>query len=122
MSSITCKHGDNSCVLLRVNGEWIPYKGTTSLRKLYYRAYEADRFGSSSFYVWEYSWEYSNDYFRVTGAIFPNKFYKHLSCTSINGVEAHNLPHMIVLDQKPCNIVALGNGCGSICTHCGDRS
>jgi hypothetical protein len=115
---MTCNKEEVERVLLRVNGVWEPYFGSTSLRKLYYRAYAAKKTNSSKFYVYEFS-EWGT---KVTGAIFPNKFWKSLSCTSIDGVDAHNLPHMILLDKQKCDLITLGDGTGLICTYCGKRS
>jgi len=119
---MTCIKDENEPVLLRVDGQWVPYTGSTSTRKLYYRASEAKRSGSKSFYVYDFSWEYCGYNKKVTGAIFPNKFYRQLSCCSINGVEAHNLPHMILLGGvECCKMLTLGNGSGSVCTYCGKQ-
>lgn len=117
---MTCTKEEDEPVLLRVDGLWFPYTGSTSTRKLYYRAYEAKRSGNKTFYVWEYDYKYSGQSQKVTGAIFPNKFYRQLSCCSINGIEAHNLPHMILLGSVDnCKMLKLGNGTGSVCTYCG---
>ena len=117
----TCDYEEDplhGCVLLRVDGEWITYKGSTSTRKLYYRAHEALRSNSSSFYVYDYEGK------KVTGALFPNGFYNSLSCTSIDGVPSHALPHRILLvGKKKCNWIILGNGSGyKVCTYCGKGS
>lgn len=72
--------------------------------------------------MWEYTWDFSGKNQKVTGAILPNKFYRELSCCSMGGVEVHNLPHMILLGQEPnCKMIVLGDGSGSICTHCGKK-
>lgn len=112
---MTCTKEENEDVLLRVDGVWVPYTGTTSLRKLYYRAYEAKAKGAKSFFVFDYN-------SKVTGAIFPNKFYHQLSCCSIDGVEAHNLPHILLLGStNNCNMFTLGDGSGRVCTYCGKQ-
>ena len=110
-----CQDNDNDAVFIRVDGEWVRYNGATSLRKIYYRAYEAMRTERSCFYLHEFGAR------SVTGAMFPVGFWKSLSCISMDGIDAHNLPHRIVLEKKKCKWVNLGNGCGRVCTHCGDR-
>jgi hypothetical protein len=101
--------------LLRVDGQWVPYKGSTSLRKLYYRAYSMVREGSKSFYVYDY------EDCKVDAAIFPDRFWRSLSCCSMNGVDAHLLPTRLFAPVKKCIIVPLGNETGFVCTHCGVR-
>lgn len=73
-------------VRLQVNGEWIDYTGTTSLRKLYYRALEAQRAGNKSFFVHDFPRR------SVTGIRLKPGFHQHLSCVAINGVAAKDLP------------------------------
>jgi hypothetical protein len=103
-------------ILLRVDGEWAPYKGSTSTRKLYYRASSMVREGSRSFYVYDY------EDCKVDAAIFPDGFWRSLSCCSINGVDAHLLPTRLFAPvKKKCTIVPLGDKTGFICTHCGAR-
>ena len=104
---------DEGAVFIRVDGEWERYSGTTSLRKLYYRAYGAKKSGWGHFYIHEY------DHRVVTGAMFPVGFWKQLSCVSMDGIDTHNLPHRIVLSTKKCRWIDLGNMCGKICTYCG---
>lgn len=108
-----CTKKEQDFVLLRVNGEWIPYNGTTSLRKIYYRASGALWCNSCSFYVYEFG--------KVTGAIFPNNFHRYLSCTSINGVQVEDLPHMILLGSQEHTYQHLGDGSGKVCTYCGHK-
>tara|TARA_R110000744_G_C19104081_1_gene533940 strand:- start:100 stop:459 length:360 start_codon:yes stop_codon:yes gene_type:complete len=102
-------------ILLRVDGQWVPYKGSTSLRKLYYRASSMVREGSKSFYVYDYEDS------KVDAAIFPDRFWRDLSCFSMNGVDVHLLPTRLFAPIKKCTLVQLGNNTGFICTHCGVR-
>jgi hypothetical protein len=103
-------------VLLRVDGHWVPYKGSTSLRKLYYRASSMVRTESSNFYVYDY------EDAKVDAAIFPDKFWKSLSCCAIDGVDAHLLPTRLFAPiKKKCTVVPLGNKNGFICTYCGEH-
>jgi hypothetical protein len=103
-------------ILLRVDGEWVSYRGSTSMRKLYYRASQMVGEGSSSFYVYDY------EDAKVDAAIFPDRFWRSLSCCSMNGVDAHLLPTRLFAPvKKKCTVVPLGNGAGFICTHCGVR-
>lgn len=109
----------NEPVLLLVddgdNGvKWVEYHGTTSLRKIYYKVYEAKKFNYKGFYVYEYGKN-------VRGAVFPNNFWRQLSCVSIDGVDSHNLPHMIILDYHKHTWIYLGDGSGKICTYCGKK-
>lgn len=104
---------DLNSVFLRVDGEWVPYRGNTSLRKIYYRLHEAQRTGSHKIYIHDCGG------YLVDGGMFPNEFWRSLSCVSIDGVPTHALPHRIILQKKSCKWSRLGNGCGSVCTHCG---
>lgn len=108
-----CQKEDNR-IYLRVDDKWFPYEGTTSLRKIYYRAYSALCGGGSCFYVYEFDK-------KVTGAMFPNSFWKHLSCSSINGVSVENLPQRVILNKKNCEWSKLKGTCGSVCLYCGSR-
>jgi len=114
MDVCTNNNPDNDVYLL-VNCEWVEYRGSTSLRKIYYRAYEAYRFGRQSFYLHEFS----NG--SVKGAMFPNDFHNFLKCSSMDGIPAYALPQRIILKKKMCDWVSLGNCSGSICLHCGFR-
>jgi len=104
---------DNELLFLRVNDTWLPYRGNTSLRKIYYRAYEALTHGGQSFYVFDYESE------KVTGAIFPPHFSKYLRCSSIDGIHVSQLPSRILLQKRNCKWTRLENGLGKVCTYCG---
>lgn len=85
---------------LLVNGEWEKYYGTTSLRKLYYRATEARKCRYGSFYVYEYPKR------SVTG-IRINQYERiSIPADSIAGVPKKEFPLEIVLEKrvtKPTN-------------------
>lgn len=104
---------DQQRVLLRVDGEWVFYTGSTSLRKLYYRAYEMVRYNRSKFWVYEYENK------KVDAAIFPDSFWNYLSSISMDGVPCDEMPTRLFAKPKTCTKVKLGNGCGRVCTYCG---
>lgn len=84
---------------LLVDDEWIKYDGSTSIRKLFYRALEAQRVGASSFYVYGYS-----DVIRrrepVRGVYTSKDLTLELKCTAINDVPVSELPNVIILERK----------------------
>ena len=105
---------DSQAIFLRDSaGEWSIYNGSTSLRKIYYKAFEAQRTGSSSFWVYEHP--------QCTGAIFPDRFYIRLRCSSINDVPVQDLPTRIILEKKHCKWIGLTGEAANICTHCGKK-
>lgn len=80
-----------SQVWLYTKDGWEQYRGTTSVRKLFYRALEAQRQGSKSFFVHEYPHR------SISGARFPDDTHRHTSITSINGVAIEDIPKEIHL-------------------------
>jgi len=111
----TTKDRDEDVLFLRIDGGWIRYKGSTSLRKIYYRFHEASRNSKASVYIYEYEGR------RVDGAMFPSDFYRHLKCSSMDGIPTYALPSRIILKRKQCSWVKLGNGSGKVCTFCGHK-
>lgn len=96
-------------------GDWHPYSGQTGLRKLYVAAYEAKRGGRGKFFVYGLP-------FDATGLIvIPPTACVLSKYTSINDVPVADLPQVIVLERS-CRLVELGNKTGYICLHCGERT
>jgi hypothetical protein len=105
---------DENMVLIRQSDGWKVYNGSTSLRKLYYAAWEMHKLRKK--YCGVYGWD------NITAVIFPKHFQQFLPCTSIDGVRARDLPERIFArPKKTCKVVKLGNGLGSICTFCGKK-
>jgi hypothetical protein len=101
-------------ILIRQLRTWRVYNGSTSLRKLYYAAWEMHKLRNK--YCSVYGWD------NINAVIFPKGFQQFLSCTSMDGVQARDLPERIFArPKKTCKVVKLGNGLGSICTFCGKK-
>lgn len=84
-----------SITWLLVNDKWIRYTGSTSTRKIYYRAHEAKRVGAATFYMYGFTRDQ-----RVTGMYTTYDLTKELKCSVLDGVPVEELPRHIVLDKK----------------------
>jgi len=82
-----------SQVWLYTKDGWEQYRGTTSVRKLFRRALEAQRQGRKAFFDNDYP------YRSIYGARFPDDTHKHTSIESINGVAIEDIPKEIHLNS-----------------------
>lgn len=92
-------------VWLLINSKWVVYQGTTSVRKLYYRAHDAMKLRRSGFWVYEHG--------RVQGAWFHKDWYNYTSTVTMDGTRVENLATRFDLRKfnKPERKMAAGQGC-----------
>lgn len=86
---------------LLVEGKWLTYKGNTSTRKLYVRAFNAFTAGEKSFYCYDFTdgGRYRKSR-QVTGISITKEARDNLPYVSLGNTPREELPLVIVLENK----------------------